>query len=109
MITPSTPEQSADRWDRKLLADLARQAIVDLGVTWDWSFRAGGRIGIYRVAAAFAIQPTPLVLQVTDQIMPLQALGTPTWTERGTSSIRSASAAASGLGIGSGLPSSRRH
>jgi uncharacterized protein (DUF433 family) len=41
--------------------------------------------------------------------MSLQTRGAPTWTARGTSSIRSASAAASGLGVGKGLPSSRRH
>jgi hypothetical protein len=48
------------------LADLARQAIVDLGVTRNWSFRASGRIGVDGVASPFAIQPTPLLLQVTD-------------------------------------------
>jgi hypothetical protein len=44
-----TAEQSADRRDQKLLADLSRQAIVDLGVSWDGNFRATGRIRIYIV------------------------------------------------------------
>ena len=69
---------SADRNDRKLLADLSRQPIVDLGVTRDGSFRAAGRIGIYRVAATFAVHPTPLILKVSDQFVPLHARGAPT-------------------------------
>jgi len=56
------PDQSAGQGDCKLLTDLARQAVVDLGVTRDWSFRAVSRIGIYRVTAAFAIQTTALTL-----------------------------------------------
>src|SRR6202040_3790764 len=99
-----TSEQSADRSDRKLMTDLAGQAVVDLGVTRDRSLGTVGRIGIEGVAAPFAIQTTPLALEVTDQFMPLQARGDPTWTESGTSSIRSASEAASGLGVGNGLP-----
>ena len=101
--------QSADRGDRKLVADLARQAIVDLGMTRDGSLCSVGRIGINRVAGPFAIQPTPLLQEVTDPFMPLQGRGAPTWTESGTSSIKSASAAACGSGAGKGLPSSRRH
>ena len=73
-----TPGQSADRSDRKLLADLSRQAIVDLGVARDWSFGAAGRIGVDRVSATFTVQPTPLILQVADQLVPLQARGVPT-------------------------------
>ena len=65
------PKQSADRSDRKLLADLARQAIVDLGVTRHWGFRAVGGIRIDGVTAAFPIQPATVLLQVTDQFMPL--------------------------------------
>ena len=72
------PHGSADRGDRKLLTDLSRQAIVDLGVTRDRSFCAIGRIGIYRVATAFSIQMATLLLQVTDQFMPFQARGAPT-------------------------------
>jgi hypothetical protein len=53
--SPETPEQSADRLDRKLLADLSSQAIVDFRVTGDRSFRAGGRISINRVPATLAI------------------------------------------------------
>ena len=102
-------DQLADQCNRKLLADLSRQTVIDLGVARDGSFRAVRRIGIDCVAAAFTLQLTPLLLQVTDQLMPLQVRGVPTWTERGTSSIRSASAAASGFGVGKGLPSSSRH
>src|ERR1035437_4519092 len=43
-----TPEQSADRGDRKLLADLVGQSIVDLCVTRDRRFRTVGWIGVYR-------------------------------------------------------------
>ncbi len=71
-------KRSADRSNRKLLADLSRQAIVDLGVTGNRSFCAVCRIKIYRVATPFAIQPAPLVLQVTNQFMPLQAQRAPT-------------------------------
>ena len=59
------------------MADLAGQAIIDLGVTRDRSFRAVDRIDIDRVAAAFAIQPAPPLLQVSDQFMPLQSSGRP--------------------------------
>ena len=72
------PGLLADRSDRKLLADLSRQAIVDLSVTGDWSFCSVGRIGVYRVAAAFAVQATPLIFQMADQFVPLQARGVPT-------------------------------
>lgn len=65
-------QRSPERRDRQLLADLAGQAIVDLGVTWNRGFRAFGRIDIDRVTAPFAIQPTPLLLQVPDQFVPLQ-------------------------------------
>ena len=46
---------SVDRGDRKLLADLSSQAIVDFTVTGDRSFRTIGQIGVNRVAATFAI------------------------------------------------------
>jgi hypothetical protein len=78
-------------------------------MTRDRGLRAVGRIGIDCVATAFAILPTPLLLQVADQFMPLQAQGVPTWMESSKSSIKSASVAALGLGDGKGLPSSRRH
>ena len=55
---PST-EQSPDRRDRELLADLAGQAVVDLAVARDRGFRAVGRIGIDRVTAAFSINRHP--------------------------------------------------
>ena len=67
-----TLQQSADWFDRKLLADLLRQTIVDFG--------AVGGIGVYRMASAFAIQVAALALQVIDQFMPLQTRGAPTWT-----------------------------
>jgi hypothetical protein len=35
-------------------------------VARDWSFGAAGRIGVDRVSATFAVQPTSLILQVTD-------------------------------------------
>src|ERR1017187_3645488 len=44
----------------------------------------------------------PWRCKVTDRFMPLQTRDAPTWTESGTSSIRSASAIASGLGVGKG-------
>lgn len=66
----------------------------------DCALSCGGR---------FPIDPTALILQVTGEFMPLQLRGVPTWIESGTSSIRSASAVASGSGVGNGLPSSRRH
>src|ERR1035441_5937461 len=59
--------------------------------------------------SALSFQPAPLALQVPDQFMPLQTRDAPTWTESGTSSIKSASEVASGSGVGNGLPSSRRH
>src|ERR1035441_9082603 len=90
--------QSANRCDLKLLADLARQSIVDLAMARHWRFRAVGRIDVNAVAAAFTIQPAPLFVPIPDEVVPLQALGAPTWTDSGTSSIRSASAAASGSG-----------
>jgi hypothetical protein len=49
------PKESANRSDPKLLADLAGKAVVDLGVTRHWDFRAVGHIRIYRVTAAFSI------------------------------------------------------
>ncbi len=84
-----TPGQSADWRDRQLLADPLRQAIVDFGVTGKRRFWSRW--------------------QVIEQFMPLQARSAPTWTESGTSPIKSACAVASGLGAGSGIPSSRRH
>jgi hypothetical protein len=62
----------------ELLADPSRQAVVYFGVTRHRSFRAVGRVGINRVTTAFAIQTTPLLLQMTDQLMPLQARRAPT-------------------------------
>jgi hypothetical protein len=52
---------SAHRADRKLLTDLSRQPIVDLGVTRDGSFRAIGWIGVYRMTATLAIQAAPMM------------------------------------------------
>ena len=69
---------SADRSDCKLLADLSREAIVDLGVARDGSFRANGRVDVDRVTAALAVQFAPLVLQMRDQRVPLHARGVPT-------------------------------
>src|ERR1035441_6012156 len=102
-------QESADRGDRKLLADLVRQPIVDLRMTRDRSFRTVGWIGIDRMASALSFQSAPLMLQVRDKFMPLQTQDAPTWTESGTSSMRSASEVAPGSGVGKGLPSSRRH
>jgi hypothetical protein len=48
-------EGSANWSDRKLLADLARQAVVDFGVSRHRSFRAVGRIRIDGVTATFPI------------------------------------------------------
>jgi hypothetical protein len=60
------------------LADLLRQTIVDFGVTRDRSFGAVGRISVYRMASAFAIQLASMALQVIDPLMPPQTLGAPT-------------------------------
>src|ERR1017187_2271864 len=67
--------QSANRCDLKLLADLARQSIVDLAMARHWRFRAVGRIDVNAVAAAFTLQPGPLFVQMPDEFVPLQALG----------------------------------
>ena len=53
-----TPEQSADRGDRKLLTDLAREAIIDFGVTRDRGFRTVGRI-VYMVSRLRDPNDTP--------------------------------------------------
>src|SRR5260370_4639383 len=57
-----TPEQSADRGDRKLLTDLARESIIDFGVTRDRGFRTVGRIVF--MASPLRIQTTPLAHQM---------------------------------------------
>jgi hypothetical protein len=96
------PKESANGADGKLLANLPYQTVVDLAVTRSRCSCIVCWISIYRAATTSA-------LQVSDRFMPLQTRGDPTWIESDKSSIESASAPASRLGMGNGLPSSRRH
>jgi hypothetical protein len=99
--------QSMNRRYSKLLADLSCKPVVYFTMTRHWHIRTVERIRIDRVAATLSLYAASLALQMTDEFVPFHTREVPTWTDKGTASIRSASCeGVTGLGIGNGRPAS---